>query len=251
MVEDTLILIPGLLCDAAIWAPQAAALAHMAHIRIADHGLNDSLGAMAESIIAQAPAHFAVAGHSMGGRVALEIMRRAADRVTGLALLDTGYLPLANGEPGRRERAERQKLLDISRSEGMRAVGRRWLRIPMVHPERLSDHALIEAILDMFERKTPEQFEAQVRALLQRPDAAALLPGISCPTLVLCGEDDAWALLRAHREMAALIPRSTLVSISACGHMAPMERPESVNDAMYVWLNSLRPQGRSGRASAR
>jgi pimeloyl-ACP methyl ester carboxylesterase len=254
LVEHSLILIPGLLCDAAVWAPQAAALADLAEIRIADHGVLDSLGAMAEAIIAQAPPRFAVAGHSMGGRVALEVVRRAGARVTGLALLDTGYLPLPHAEAGRKETAERQALLDIARREGMRAVGRRWLRIPMVHPDRLADRALVDGILDMFERKTPDQFEAQVRALLQRPDASALLPGIACPTLVLCGEDDAWSLLQAHRDMAALIRHSTLVSIPECGHMAMLERPGAVNDALRAWLQTVRVQSRGagwGRAAAR
>ena len=86
-----LVLVPGLLCDAAVWKPQMKALKKLARIQVADHGELDSLGAMAEAILAKAPPKFAVAGHSMGGRVALEVVRRAASRVTGLALLDTGY----------------------------------------------------------------------------------------------------------------------------------------------------------------
>ena len=239
MAEQTLILVPGLLCDAAVWAAQAAALEDLARIRIANHGLRDSLGAMAEAIIAYAPPRFAIAGHSMGGRVALEVIRRAGPRVTGLALLDTGYLPVAGGEAGERERAERQKLLELARSEGMRALGRRWLRIPMIYFDRLQDTQLVDDILDMFERKSYAIFEAQVRALLARPDASALLPLIRCPTLVLCGRDDAWSQLQAHREMAALIPDSTLISIPECGHMATMERPQPVSQAMRNWLQSL------------
>jgi pimeloyl-ACP methyl ester carboxylesterase len=239
--EHMLILIPGLLCDAAVWAAQAAALEDLVRIRVAEHGLRDSLGAMAEAIIAYAPPRFAVAGHSMGGRVALEVVRRAGTRVTGLALLDTGYLPVASGEAGERERAERLKLLELARTEGMRALGRRWLRIPMVYVDRLSDSELVEDILDMFERKSYAVFEAQVRALLTRPDASALLAAIECPTLVLCGRDDAWSQLQAHRDMAALIPHSKLVSIPECGHMATMERPQAVADAMRAWLKSAIP----------
>jgi pimeloyl-ACP methyl ester carboxylesterase len=241
LAQQMLILIPGLLCDAAVWTAQAAALEDLARIRIAEHGLRDSLGAMAEAIIAHAPPRFAVAGHSMGGRVALEVVRRAGSRVTGLALLDTGYLPVASGDAGERERAERHKLLELARSEGMRALGRRWLRLPMVYIDRLSDTQLVEDILDMFERKSYAVFEAQVRALLARPDASGLLPTIQCSTLVLCGRDDAWSQLQAHREMAALIPRSTLISIPECGHMATMERPQAVSQAMRSWLESVGP----------
>jgi len=239
-MAPTLILIPGLACDADVWAPQAAALSDLATISVADHGARDSLGAMAEAIIAAAPARFAIAGHSMGGRVALEVVRRAPERLTGVALLDTGCKPLAEGEAGRRERSEREALVELARREGMRALARRWLRLPMVHPERLEDCALTERIVDMFARKTPEVFAAQVRALLERPDATPLLQRISCPTLVLCGADDAWSTVAAHREMAALIPGSTLSSIARCGHMATLERPQEVNAVLKAWLESTR-----------
>jgi pimeloyl-ACP methyl ester carboxylesterase len=240
MPSQTLILVPGLACDAEVWAAQAAALADAAAVEIADHRALDSLGAMAEAIIAAAPARFAIAGHSMGGRVALEVVRRAAPRIDGLALLDTGARALPAGEAGQRERAEREALVALARREGMGAVARRWLQIPMVYPERLTDRALIERIVAMFERKSVQVFAAQVRALIDRPDAMPLLSAIACPTLVLCGADDAWSKVGAHQEMAALIRGSTLVTVALCGHMATMERPVEVNGALRVWLESLR-----------
>ena len=239
MSKQTLVFIPGLMCDEAVWAPQVAAFGGRAQMQVADHGLKDSLVAMAEAIIAQAPPKFAVLGHSMGGRVALEVVRRAGARVTGLALLDTGATPRAAGEAGEHEQAGRYDLLELARGEGMRAVGERWLKIPMVYAPRLQDAPLIEAIVDMFERQSPEKFEAQIRALLNRPDARPLLPLISCPTLVLCGADDAWAPLTQHRVISQLIPHSTLVSVPECGHMSTMERPELVNAALSTWLNRV------------
>jgi len=134
-----LVLVPGLLCDKAVWKSQVQALKKQAHVQVADHGELDSLGAMAETILASAPPKFAIAGHSMGGRVALEVVRRAASRVTGLALLDTGYTPKPAGEAGDKEAAGRLELLDLARKSGMRAVGERWLQIPMVHAARLKD----------------------------------------------------------------------------------------------------------------
>jgi pimeloyl-ACP methyl ester carboxylesterase len=228
--------VPGLLCDQAVWKPQLQALKDVAHMQVADHGELDSLGAMADAILAKAPPRFAVVGHSMGGRVALEVVRRAASRITGLALLDTGYAPLPAGEAGAKEAAGRHALLDLARSSGMRAVGERWLAIPMIHEARLKERTLVEAILRMIGRRTPEQFAAQIRALLARPDAATLLPMISCPALVLCGQDDAWAPLSTHRVMAQLIPHSTLVSVPDCGHMSTLERPEAVSTALRTWL---------------
>ena len=239
MAELNLVLVPGLLCDAAVWKPQMKALKKLARIQVADHGKLDSLGAMAEAILANAPPKFAVAGHSMGGRVALEVVRRAASRVTGLALLDTGYTPMPAGVAGEKEAAGRDELLQLARQSGMRAVGERWLRIPMVQEARLKDRRLVESILQMLERRTPVQFTAQIRALLQRPDAAPLLPMISCPALVLCGKDDAWAPLSTHRVLAQLIPHSTLVSVPECGHMSTMERPDEVNVALGAWLKRV------------
>ena len=239
MAAMNLVFVPGLLCDKTVWKPQLKALKQLAHIQVADHGELDSLSAMAEAILAKAPAKFAVAGHSMGGRVALEVVRRAASRITGLALLDTGYTPLAAGVAGEKETAGRQELLDLARRSGMRAVGEQWLRIPMIHEARLNERKLVEAILQMFERRTPDQFAAQIRALLRRPDATQLLPMISCPALVLCGQDDAWAPLSAHRVMAQLIAHSTLVTVPRCGHMSTMERPDEVSAALASWLQRV------------
>jgi pimeloyl-ACP methyl ester carboxylesterase len=233
------VFVPGLLCDKSVWKPQLKALQDLAQMQVPDHGELDSLGAMADAILAKAPPKFAVVGHSMGGRVALEVVRRAASRVTGLALLDTGYTPLAAGAAGEAEAAGRHELLALARSAGMRKVGERWLSIPMIHPERLKDRTLVENILRMIERRTPAQFAAQIRALLARPDATALLPMISCPALVLCGREDAWSTLSTHRVMAQLIPHSTLVSVPDCGHMSTMERPEPVNAALRTWLGRV------------
>jgi len=210
----------------------------MATVRVVDYGASDSIKKMAEAALRGAPTRFALAGHSMGGRVGYEIVRRAPERVTGLALLDTAYRPFAGGDHGERERAERMRLVDIARKQGMRAMARDWVRI-MVHPSRLSDEALIESIVQMFARKTPEIFANQIQALLERPDATAVLSTIGCPTLVLCGREDAWSVLETHKQIAARIPQSKLVVIEKAGHMAPMERPAAVTAALVSWLSDV------------
>ncbi|MFL6602363.1 MAG: alpha/beta fold hydrolase [Steroidobacteraceae bacterium] len=240
-MKKSLLLIPGLLCDEAVWASQAAALADIAAVRVANNGATDSLVALAESIIAHAPPRFALAGHSMGGRIALEVARRAPERLLGLALLDTGYEPLAPEQAGAREAAGRHALLAIARREGMRAMARTWLQ-GMIYPPRLSDVELVEPILDMFERRTPDLFALQIKALLGRPDATSVLPTLRCPTLVLCGREDAWAPPSRHDVMAQMIRHSTLEVIPDCGHMSPMERPEAVNRAFRQWLESIEAQ---------
>jgi pimeloyl-ACP methyl ester carboxylesterase len=236
--DSTLILIPGLLCDAHVWSSQCAALGNLADVRVADHGMHDTLPGIAHSILASAPARFAVAGHSMGGRIALEVYRAAPARVTGLALMDTGHHPVPAGDSGEEEAAGRYKLLETARREGMRAMGRVWVQ-GMVHPSRLGDLELIDRILDIFESKSPELFAAQIHALLNRPDAGPVLPTIQCPTLVLCGHEDSWSPVQRHREMAAAIANSTFVDIPVCGHMSTLEKPDAVNAAMQTWLEAV------------
>jgi pimeloyl-ACP methyl ester carboxylesterase len=233
-----LILIPGLLCDTNVWRSQIAALSTLVDVRVSDHGTQDSLVDMARTIVAGAPPRFAVAGHSMGGRVALEVFRAVPERLCGLCLMDTGIHPLPAGEAGEREAAGRYRLLDIARRDGMRAMAQAWVQ-GMVHPSRLGERELIDPILDMFDSKSPDIYAAQVRALLERPDAAPLLRKIRVPTLLLCGHEDSWSPPQRHIEMSDLIAGSTFVDIPVCGHMSTMERPDAINTAMRTWLTNV------------
>ena len=234
---ESLVLVPGLMCDHTVWRHQVAALGDGRTIQVAEHALSDSLGAMAERILASAPPSFALAGHSMGGRVALEVMARAPQRVTRLALLDSGYEARAPGEAGEREQAGRYRLLDIARREGMLAMARDWSR-GMVHPSRLADSVLMDSIHSMIARASVAQFEAQIHALLTRPDRTELLATLRLPTLVLCGHDDSWSPLARHEQMVRLIQGSHLVDVPDCGHMSTMERPEAITNALHSWLGS-------------
>jgi len=231
------VLLPGLVCDATVWSHASSALRARTEVLIPDYELLDSLPAMAEKVLREAPPRFVVAGHSMGGRVALEILRREPGRVAAIALLDTGVAPLAAGEAGRREAAGRYELLAIARELGMAAMATKWVQ-GMIWPPRLNEAPLIAAVVDMMARKSADVFAAQIRALLARPDAAALLPGIRCPALVLAGEDDSWAPASRHRDMAAQIPGAKLVVVPQCGHMAMLERPEEVTSALMEWYQA-------------
>jgi pimeloyl-ACP methyl ester carboxylesterase len=232
-----LILVPGLMCDAAVWQPLLPRLAPVAACRVVDHGDADDLALMARRLLDAAPPRFALAGHSMGGRVALEVMRLAPARVERLALLDTGYRARAAGAAGDDEARKRQALLDVARTQGVRAMALRWVQ-DMVHPARLDDAALIERIVAMFERKSADTFARQVRALLERPDATDVLRSVQVPTLVMCGRADGWAPVAQHEEIAALIPPgvATLRVVDDAGHMSTMERPDAVADVMLEWL---------------
>ena len=173
----------------------------------------------------------------MGGRVALEVYRRARERVRGLGLFDTGYQAREQGPVGEREREQRMALVELARTRGIRAMGAQWVR-GMVHPDRLNDAVLMDQILDMIERKSVAIFDAQQRALLARPDAGQLLREIHCPTLILCGREDAWSPLSRHQEMARKVGRAELAVIEQCGHMSTMERPDHLSAALARWLKS-------------
>lgn len=234
-MSTTLLLLPGLMCDAAVWAPQVQAFSERVQCVVPNYGLRSSIVAMAEHVLATAPTPtFALAGHSMGGRVALQVMRLAPQRVERLALLDTSATPLAEGEAGAKERSGRMALLQMAQSKGMRTMGARWLR-GMVHPD-VKASPLFDSILDMLERSSAAQFAAQVNALLTRPDATPVLPAIACPTLVLCGQEDYLSPPELHHSMAQSIAGATLSVIERCGHMAPMEKPVEVNAAFLAWL---------------
>ncbi|CAM4397026.1 alpha/beta fold hydrolase [Kerstersia similis] len=234
MSKPVLLLLPGLLCDVAVWHKQMDALSTYECV-VPDYGMADSIAAMAEVAIAALPAgNFAVAGHSMGGRVALEIARRIPERVARIALLDTGMHPLATGDAGAREVAGRMALLQKARTQGMRAMGQEWAR-GMVR-ESCLETPLFEEILAMIERKTPDIFAAQLKALIERPDARDVLAGLAVPVLLSCGRQDNWSPVARHEEMLALCPQARLRVIEDSGHMSTMEQPQAVTQMLRDWL---------------
>jgi pimeloyl-ACP methyl ester carboxylesterase len=232
-----LVLLPGLLCDQAVWQGQIDALRDVASCTCMDWGRLDSITAMAELVLRSAPERFSLAGHSMGGRIAFQVVRLAPERVARLALFNTGADAKPSGAAGEEEERKRRALLQVANEQGMRALAMQWLP-PMMKPGRMADAALVEAIVSMIARKTPEIYQAQMLALLGRPDAKPGLTEIACPTLLLTGLEDGWSPPARHREMAAAIPNSRVVLVPDSGHMAPMEQPAAVAAAMRAWLRS-------------
>jgi pimeloyl-ACP methyl ester carboxylesterase len=228
----TIYLLCGLLCDEVVWEAQAKALARDYDVRVVSFLQGeDTLAAMAERVLAGAPETFALAGHSMGGRVALEVYRRAPARVERLALLDTGYEGPVAGEA-----EKRAVLVDQAGREGIESIAAAW-GLPMLAPERRSDPVLVQEVVDMVGRMSAGIYAAHTRALLSRPDASDVLRSISCPALVLCGMQDGWSPPERHERMAELIPQPPLLRlVDDCGHMSMMEQPEAVLSAMREWL---------------
>lgn len=236
MATTPLLLVPGLMCDHTSWALMLPYLdSHITHTTV-DHGDADSLVGMAERILQNAPAVFDMAGHSMGGRVALEVMRIAPHRVRRLALLGTGYRAKESGEAGADELRKRQVLLDIARTQGVRAMAMEWVK-PMVAPSRLADTDFVEQIVAMITRKSEDIFKRQIKALLERPDASDVLSHIRIPSLVMAGAFDGWATPAQHQDIANHIPAKPEVAvIGPSGHMMMMEEPQLVAQHFNQWL---------------
>ncbi len=230
---QTIYLLCGLLCDEIVWEAQTQALQSEGYdVRPMSFQAFDSLSTMAAHLLADAPARFSLAGHSMGGRVALEAYRQAPQRIARLALFDTGYEPAAETETETRGVLVRKAL-----AEGIDAIAETWAR-PMIAPSRQQDQELLERILRMVGRMSGEIYARQTRALLARPDATPVLPEIRCPCLILCGKQDSWSPPERHRQMAAAIAGSELRLIDDCGHMSTMERPDEVLLHLLAWMQN-------------
>jgi len=228
-----LFLLCGLLCDETIWADIPSRLAPVANAHVMSFAGFSSIAGMAERVLAAAPPRFALAGHSMGGRVALEVWRQAPERVTALALLNTGVHPTRESEYD-----SRGLLVRLARWQGMAALADEWLP-PMMGapPDRVAE--VMPALKAMVRRFTAESFAGQINALLQRPDARQVLPSITVPTLLLSGTNDTWSSLSQHADMQRSVPGSTLVEIAGAGHMSPIERPDAVARALKGWLAAV------------
>ncbi|MEK6211910.1 MAG: alpha/beta fold hydrolase [Pseudomonadota bacterium] len=233
-MKQPLVLLPGLLCDAALWEPQLSDLADIADFFVADLSEHETMKDMAASVLRDAPwKEFALAGLSMGGYVALEVMRQAPQRVTRLALLDSRARPETPDETERR-----QQLMKLAQTErGFTPVTSRMLPL-MLHPSRVKDARLTKTVRDMAERTGVEAYLRQQRAIISRPDFRPELPKIKCPALVLCGRQDQLTPPECSEEMASAIPGAKLVVVEECGHLSTLERPDEVNEAMRAWLTA-------------
>jgi pimeloyl-ACP methyl ester carboxylesterase len=231
-LKQPLLLLSGLLCDETIWADIPDRLADVADVGIVAFRGFSSISAMAQHVLALAPQRFAAAGHSMGGRVALEVLRSAPHRVAGLALLNTGVHTVRDGEP-----QSRGRLLRLAYEHGMSALAREWLPPMMAGGARTQD--LMPRLTAMVERSTLDSYAGQINALLNRPEALSVLPTIAVPTLLLSGSEDTWSPVSQHETMRRRIPHATLFEIHGAGHMAPVERPDAVAVALREWLAGI------------
>ena len=224
------VLVPGLTCSARLYAEQIPALWRFGPVIVADHTRDDSMASIARRILAGAPPRFALAGLSMGGYIAFEIMRQAPQRVARLALLDTG----ARAETP--EQTERRKVVIALAKSG------RYAEVPdiafpiYVHRNRLNDADLKRTVRMMAEETGVDAFLRQQQAIMSRPDSRPGFSSIKCLTLVLVGDGDEATPPELARESAGAITGARLVMIADCGHLSTLEQPEKVTAALVDWM---------------
>ncbi len=231
MTERTpLILLPGLLCDRALWQHQIDHLADVADTSVPDLASDDTVEAMAQRVLDAAPPRFALAALSMGGYVAHAIMRAAPERVLRLALFDTSAR--ADTEE---QLARRRGLITLAEKGKFKGVTPRLLPL-LIHPDRLEDRPLTDAVMGMAERIGKAGFLRQQRAIMARPDSRAQLRGYRCRTVVAVGRADAITPIVVNAEMAGLIPEARFVIIEHSGHLPTMEQPVAATAILRYWL---------------
>lgn len=230
-MKEPLVLVPGLSCNAALYAPQWPALADGRPILVAEHNLDDNLPDIAARLLAAAPERFALCGLSMGGYIAFEVLRQAPERVTRLALLDTSAKP-ATPETN----VPREQMIALAEKGAFDNVTTLlWQRL--VAPSRLTDEPLRLLVRQMADDVGADGFIRQQQAIMQRPDSRPILAGASCPTLVLVGEEDVITPVAEAQEMTGLAgERGWLKVIPGCGHLSTLEAPEAVTAELLLWL---------------
>jgi pimeloyl-ACP methyl ester carboxylesterase len=226
------VLIPGLLASARTYAGQIPQLWRAGPVIIADHTRDDSMKAIAQRILTAAPARFALAGLSMGGYVAFEMLRQAPERIAKVALLDTS----ARADAPEQTAMRRAQMTLASQGRLAEVVEQQFPRL--VHHTRRGDLALREVFTLMAEEVGASGFIRQQSAILARSDSRATLGSIRCPALVLVGEGDELTPPERAAEIAAGIPKAHLVTVPQCGHMSALEQPDAVTRALLEWLQA-------------
>jgi 2-keto-3-deoxy-L-rhamnonate aldolase RhmA/pimeloyl-ACP methyl ester carboxylesterase len=228
--REPLVLLPGMLGTADLWEEVAPALVERSLVRIGRIDLDDSVPEMAESLLAAGPPRFALAGHSLGGIVALEVVRRAPERVTRVALLN------ANARPASEAQLEAWATFEERTNAGEFAALAREFAVANLSPHRRSESELVDRVESMALAVGPAAFLRQLAAQRTRPDLRPTLPQVSVPALVLTGTQDEIAPRDAQEELAAGMRGCEHVMVAAAGHMAPLEAPAAVAEHLLTWL---------------
>ncbi|WP_172293558.1 alpha/beta fold hydrolase [Pseudoruegeria sp. HB172150] len=231
-MTDPLVLIPSLMCDARAFLPQIVELSWETAVHVSAPLHGSTVEDMATSILTGAPQRFALCGHGLGGIVAMEILRRAPDRVSRVALMSTGCQPELP-----QVAATREALIVAARAGRVSEAIRGELKpdhLAVPDPVR---SGILDAMYEMAEDLGPELFQRQSRAMQKRPDQQGALRKARTPALILCGEDDPLFPLRRHEFMAHLMPNAKLDVVAGAGHLPALENPSAVSASLRNWLS--------------
>ncbi|TFV43535.1 alpha/beta fold hydrolase [Bradyrhizobium niftali] len=227
-----LLLVPGLASSARIYAPVLPALWRFGPVMVANHIRDDSMAAIARRVLSEAPPRFALAGHSMGGYIALEIMRQAPERVLRLALINT------QARPDTPEATQRRRVLMERAKRGELRAAREEMFPELVHPSRRDDSDIRRLVHEQGDDVGVEGYLRQQTAIIARVDSRPTLSAIKCPTLVMTGDADNTIPNAFSKEMAESIAGARLVILERCGHLPQPEQPEATARALAEWLAS-------------
>lgn len=229
-MKEPLVMLPGTLCDDALFKHQIEGLKKFADCQIGNISSADDLKLVASNIIEKVNGNFALLGLSYGGIIAFEIWRQVPNRVNRMILLNTNHK-----KPSDETRANQQRFLGMSVLDEFREVTTDFLKDAMLHPDHAKDLELRQIILNMAIKTGRVNFTKQIKAQLNRPDSTVDLPNISCPTLVITGKQDKVCTPEIHKEIARLIPNASLRIINNCGHLSTLEQPGIVNHTIIDW----------------
>lgn len=228
--KPDVMLVPGFLCDETVWAPQKEALSPYCNVHIMQFNGQETFRAKAEYALESLTGSFSLVGHSMGAKVALEMLHIAPERIDRAVLMSTGV-----HAPGAHEAAQRQILLDRAETQGMSVIAEELIA-QMLHPASRQDETLVATLREMILSHSLRALKRQVRASLTRPEQVRYLWDIQQPVLLMCGDSDQWSPVSQHEEMLANLPNAELRVIEQCGHMLTLERAEEVSQLLLDWL---------------
>ncbi len=229
-MRETLLMIPGTLCDASLFQHQITGLQPIANCKVVSNSSSDNLQEVAAHILAETLGNFSVMGLSYGGIIAFEMWRQAPERINRLILMDTNHK-----KPSEKTRMMQQRFIGMSYLGEFREITTHFLKDTLLHPDHAKELEMRETVLNMALNVGRDAFFNQVKAQLARPDSSEDLPNIKCPTLIIVGREDLVCPIELHEEMATLIPNATLKIIDNCGHLSTLEQPEKVNQIIKKW----------------
>lgn len=226
-----LVLLPGTLCDARLWQYQLRSLDDIADITVGDLSRHDTIKDLAEDVLSEAPKEFILAGLSLGGIVALEIMRIAPERVLKLALLDTNPFP-----PRIEQRSTWDRYFEMIANNQFMDITKEHLLPVLIHPDKQKDKEVVSVILQMAEKVGEKAYINQLKAVMNREDQRTILPSIKCPTMIIVGKEDHICPVHMSEYMAATVPNAKIEIIENAGHLVTLEQPEKVSRHLREWL---------------